>query len=216
MLRWLPILGLLLGACARGPEPARAPSAGEVRAFAVRSFIAPCPPWAAPPAPDRDQVFVELLVLDAPDAVAQGASLAGLPQLAASDQVELLAVPKWLGDFDQSHAAELVDVQGPTKKPSLHRGRLTARRADPGLKVLDVELTLQLPNPSALSPTPTRSVSLSLSVRDGQPALGRVRWDSASRRSLLLVARTHPVRGQEDLREIFHCKMRAAQRARTP
>jgi hypothetical protein len=212
-------LGFALGGCASNVEPtAEAPSPADVRQYIARDLVSePCPkPSEASPPPDRDLVFVELFVMDAPRRLADAATLQNLQQVVAAPDVEALAAPHVMGDYERETAIELGDVQGKTERVTLHRLRTTARHAEPDLTVLELELTLQLPNPRAQLPNPTRSLTVKIPTRDDAPALARVVWDETRQRSLLLLVRPRAVRSELDLRGIFECKMRKRLTQRLP
>lgn len=163
---------------------------------------------------DRDQAFVEMLVLDVSTRSANAATRSSLESLVTAPDVQVVAGPHFIGDYERSSTMDLLDVQGPTERATLHRLRMEPHHAEPGVTVLNLELTLQLPNPRGTLPNPTRTVPLALSAGEDLPALAHATWDEARQRSLLLVVRMRPVRGQEDLRAIFECKMRRYQETR--
>lgn len=206
---WVIGLGLALSGCASTVQPvSEAAMVADARQQEARGLLSPkCAEPKERPASDRHQVFVDTLILDVPRALADAASLQNLVQLAAAPEVEAWAAPHWIGERDGTLSVkmDLLDVQGRTERASLHRLRLGARDAEPQRTVLDVEVTLQLPNPSGRLPSPTHTVSLSLSAEEDAPALGRVAW--SPQRSLVVVVRPRAVRSDRDLRAIFECKM---------
>ena len=195
-----------------GAEPAKPPSA-DVRAQLTELLTAVgsrCPNWVEaepqqPPA--RDQLFVEAAILEVSSAVAADASLANLQALSRNAQVQIVSAPHLIADFE--HRAEM--VWGPSgaepEQVSLLRWSLLPRRADTAT-VLDVELELEPPTPRGTAAAPGRSLKFSATVRKNEPSLARVEWDAEQHRSLLLVLRTFEVRGEQDLKAIFECKMR--------
>lgn len=181
----------------------------------MRDFTAPpCPADAPVVQADRDQVFVEALVADVSRAAATEATLASLDRVLSVPDAAILGTPHWIGTYDEPGTLELTDVQGQTPRASLHRLKLLARHAESAVTVLDLELTLQLANPNAVSPTPTRRVSLSLTARDDLSSVAQVPWSVS--RSLLVVVRPRAVRSERDLRTLFECKMQRRLRQPAP
>jgi hypothetical protein len=121
-----------------------------------------------------------------------------------------------VADYERETVMELGDVHGRTERATLHRLRTTPRHADAGLTVLELEVTLQLPNPHAQLPNPTRSVNVNVLTRDDTPALARSVWDETRQRSLLVLVRPRAVRTERDLKTIFECKMRKRMTQRLP
>lgn len=155
-------------------------------------------------------------MLNVPRKLAESASLRTLEQVLAEPTVEMLGTPHLVVDVGQEGQLALVDVQGRTEGPSLHRMRLMPRRAEPDLTVLELEVTLQLPNPTALRPNPTRAVALTFSARDDVSALASAPWDEPGQRSLVVVVRPRSVRSDADFKAIFGCKMRERLELRRP
>jgi hypothetical protein len=175
--------------------------------LAVQEVTASCPLGAPPSVPERDSVFVEALVFDVPSAIADAASLMNAARLVQEPGVRLLAGPHLVADMERESAFTLVDVQGYSEEATLHAVSLTPHRADDTM-VLDLALTLQLPNPRRATPNPTREVRLRLASRNDAPLVASAAWEPQAKRSLMVVLQGHSVRAQEDLRRIFECKMR--------
>jgi hypothetical protein len=171
-----------------------------------------CPDFGHVPSAQvpRDDLFVEAVILDVPSASAEQASLATLQRLARTEQIRLVAAPHILGTL--GHRSEMgLGRSGATEQLALARMSLLPRHADRSA-VLELELELDLPSSSLAGPWPRRTVAFSATAREGEPALARVVWDEASKRSLLVLLRTFEIRNEDDLRAVFQCKM--LQRAR--
>jgi hypothetical protein len=159
----------------------------------------------------RDSVFVEMLILEAPSRLvsASAVSLANLEQLASQPEVRLLSTPHAVIDFVDAAGSGADESAPVVPKVSLNGWSLGARRAEGGVTVLDLELDLAAQRAANAVPP----VRLSVSSRADQSGLARIEWDHAAQRSLIIVFRQHAVHGENDLREIFECKM---WRARNP
>jgi len=159
-------------------------------------------------------LFVEAVVLELSSESAREVSLTTLADLPQTTRARLVAVPHVLGAYD--HQTEMVlGANGAAQdEPALVRWAILPRRADRAL-VLEMELELELqPQRSAPAAMPSRqTLKFAATVRDDQPALARVEWDRASRRSLLLLLRAFEVHGEQDLRAIFQCKMQQRAKA---
>lgn len=219
------VLCLALLGCGSSVEPqAPTPRTGVVAQF-LQDFLEPCaptaeapprsaplpPPPPVPPPPsegmtgERDEVFVELTLLEVPTAVAAGTTLANLSDLAWAPDVTSVASPHLVADF--GHAAKMEtggDPLGPAHV-SLSSVSVLPQHADSGVTVLGLELSFR-------SPSGTKPYGLSVSGRADEPGLARL--EIAPGRSVLLLFKLHPVHGEDDLRAIFQCKMQHAQRAR--
>jgi len=154
---------------------------------------------------ERDDVFVELTVLEVPTIVAAATTLANLSDLGRASEVTVIASPHLLARL--GHAAKVETGGEPLGPAHLALASVSAlpQQADAGVTVLDLELTFQ-------SPSGARSYSLSVSGRTDEPRLARL--EVAPGRSVLLLFKLHSVHGEGDLRAIFQCKMQRAQRAR--
>jgi len=165
---------------------------------------------SATDAAPRDEVFVEVLILEAPSHLVSASvlSLGTLDQLASQPDVRLLSSPHAIAGFEREVKMTLEETYGVAPQLSLQQWSLRARRAEADVTVLDLQLILRPPGVSAPLP-----LSLSVSSRADEPGLARVQWDHAAQRSLLVVFRQHAVHGEKDLREIFECKMWRARAA---
>ena len=212
---------------ARSPEST--PAIELVRM--LRDFTVPCPsartaapasapappPPPPPPAPSvtasvpRDSVFVEMLILEAPSRLVSesAVSLANLEQLASQPEVRMLSTPHAVIDFVDASGLRADESAPVQPKVSLNGWSLGARRAEGGVTVLDLELDL----PAQRAANAASPLRLSVSSRADQSGLARIEWDHAARRSFLIVFRQHAVHGENDLREIFECKMWRARHA---
>jgi len=162
----------------------------------------------------RDDLFVEAVVLELSSESAREVSLTTLSDLPQTTRARLVAVPHVFGTYERQ-TEMVVGANGTAPaEPSLVRWAILPRRADRAL-VLEFELELEIP-PQRSAPvamTSRRTLKFAATVRDDEPALARVEWDTASRRSLLLLLRAFEVHGEEDLRAIFQCKMQQRAKA---
>jgi hypothetical protein len=175
--------------------------------LAVQDVTAPCPPGAPPSVAERDRVFMEALIFDVPTSIATASSLKNVAHLVAEPGVRMLGGPHLITEMDHESARTLVDVQGYSEEATLHAVSLTPHRAEDAT-VLDLVLTLQVPNPTRATPNPTREVQLRVASRVEAPLVASAPWDPQGGRSLLVILQTHSVRGDGDLRRFFECKMR--------
>ena len=208
---WLMRGTLLLGlvGCS-GAEAPRQPTADSRRALSefLTAMSTRCPERQAgsgQPSTERDQLFVEVAILDVPSAVAAATSLANLQDLSQSLRVQLVGVPHVIVDFE--HEAEIVTAPNDAADQRLSGMRLSMlpHRAD-GVVVLDMKLALNSPSSNVVAASSV-PLTFSATARQNELTLARVEWDAASRRSLLLLFKTFEVRGEQDLRAIFECKM---------
>jgi hypothetical protein len=202
------LLGLLGCSGAEVAGPPAAASRAELTEL-LTTVNAPCPGLGiATPSPPsaRDQLFVEAVILDVSSEAAEQVSLTTLQDLPKRAPVQLVGTPHLIADF--GHSAELARGPGELtpEQLSLRRWSLLPRRADRGT-VLEVEVELEPPTSAPGTGRPRRTLKFAATARENEPTLARVEWDKASRRSLLLLFRTFEVRGQEELRAIFQCKM---------
>lgn len=216
-VRRFTILGLALVSAlgCSGADVARPQTATTTNALddVLSSVNSRCPGFEAAKAEpgDRDKLFVETAILDVPSAWAAQASLQNLADLPRKTEVHLLASPHLMGKFDQRSEMVLGEVVlGPeprvNEQASLVRWSVIPHRADRAA-VLDVELELAPPTSDGVTAPTPRVLRFSMTGQENEPALARVVWDEASRRSLLLLFRTFEIRGEDDLRAIFQCKM---------
>jgi|GEM_PF-2640972 len=212
-IRELGAVGLALSSVlgCSGAERAR-PQAADARAALIEVLTAvnqPCPslPEAQSSAPStRDDLFVEAVVLDVSSESAREVSLTKLQDLPRTTPVQLVAVPHMLGPYEHRTEMVLGATGAAQDQLSLVRWTMIPHRAE-RTAVLELELELDTPRSDPVANTSPRTVKFAATVRDNEPALARVEWDRASRRSLLLLLRTFEVHGDEDLRAIFQCKM---------
>lgn len=172
------------------------------------------PPGEAPPPPpplvaaadpgELDDLFVEMSLLELPTAIAMGTSVGNASELGRTSQVTLVATPHLVAHFGQPSKMELGGEPLGASSVVLSSLSVVPQHADSGLSVLEVQLALR-------SKVGGQSYDLTVSGREGEPGMARL--EIAPSRSLLILFKLHPVRGQEDLRAIFQCKMRKAQRA---
>jgi len=203
-------LALVSAVGCSGADVARPQTASATNALddVLSSVSTPCPAFETAKAEpgDRDNLFVETAILEVPSAWAARASLQNLPDLPRKTEVHLVATPHLMGKFDQQSEMVLGPDARVSEQASLVRWRMIPHRADRAV-VLDVELELAPPTSDSVTvPTP-RVLRFSMTAHENEPALARVVWDEASRRSLLLLFRTFEIRGEQDLRALFQCKM---------
>lgn len=226
-MRKLSVVGVAicaLAGCASSPEP-RTPSVrSNAVAEVLNDFLGLCPPGGfempppdeSPPPPpppvvsepepgERDDLFIEMSLLELPTSIAVGTSLGNVSELARAAQVTLVATPHLVAHFGQPSKTELGGEALGASGVALSSLSVVPRHADADLSVLEVQLTLR-------SQAGAKSYSLSVSGREGEPAVARL--EIAPSRSLLILFKLRAVRGQDDLRAIFQCKMQLAQRAR--
>lgn len=207
----------LLAACsAAEPTPATAEPTDTERPElrrVIEAALAPCPEPAEPRGPgDRDQVFVEAVVLEAPSELAAAADLESLPELARAPGVRLLGTPRVTTDLGSSATQTIEERSGLVSRPALHRISVAARRAEPDVSVLDLTLELQLPNRDPARTPPTAQVTTTLAPRDRHAVVRVLPLPDDRSRSLVAVVVPRPIREERDLRAIFECKLAHASR----
>lgn len=225
-MRKLSVVGVAicaLAGCASSPEPQAPRARSNAVTEVLNDFLGRCspggiempPPDEPPPPPpplvsapelgERDDVFIEMSLFELPTSIAAGTTLGNVSELARAAQVTLVATPHLVAHFGQPLKMELGGEALGASAAALSSLSVVPQHADSELSVLEVGLTLQ-------SRAGAKSYSLSVSGREGEPALARL--EIAPSRSLLILFKLHAVRGQDDLRAIFQCKMQLAQRAR--
>jgi hypothetical protein len=207
------VLGTTLASACSATDVARPAAAREAGGLAelLTSLSGRCPGFertGEAAATADDQLFVELVILDVPTALAERASISTLRDLSRSEQVGLLGSPHVIGKWDQ-----LVEMGPGSDRATSHGAALTRwsirpRRAEEDVAVLELQMQL------AGAGEKTRDVAFTATARPNEPSLAHVVWDHASTRSLLVLLRVFEVHGEPELRAIFECKMQEHQRAR--
>src|SRR5215207_2483170 len=194
-----------------------APSPSDASAELLSGAHYECPKLAraanAGVADDRRQVFAELYLLEGPSATVRAARVSDLQQLAADERVRLLAAPHLVSDLDQRVEQTLVERIGVSQEASLYRLALVPRESSDGSVVIELFLTLQLPNATGVIPAPTSTMTVTMTGAEQQLMLGSSALPHRKDRSLLVLVKYWRVRDSQDLRAIFECKMRRRQHA---
>jgi hypothetical protein len=196
------------------PPPA---TATNVLDEVVSGLNARCPGYetAKTAREPKDAVFVEAAIFDVPRNWAAQMSLDTLSDLPRNAQAHLVATPHLIGKFGQKTEMALVSNGGTNAQASLARWSMLPQRAD-GAIVLELEIDLAAPTSERDPVKSPRMLRFSMTAHENEPALARVAWDEASRRSLLILLRTFEVGGEQDLRAIFQCKMQQRAAAVSP
>lgn len=196
------------------PRPAsstadRDESARREAALAVEATLAGCPPRSEHGAPaDRDQIFAEMVVLEAPTSLARTASTSSVVELARRPEVRLLGTPHVMTDIGTRSTMTVATYGGALARFELHQVSVGAEVAEPDLTALELEVVVQLPQREATTAPRTSRAVLSLAPRDGQPAVGSAALTHDRDRSLIVVVTPWRIRSDADLRAHFECKLR--------
>jgi hypothetical protein len=192
-----------------------APSIASTRAELFQSLQHVCAlPKPPPDAPDtRREVFAELALLEGPVATLAAARLEDLPALAADPHLRLLAAPHLVAKLGTRADVTLVDRIGATQEASLYRLDIAPRETSEGGVVLELDVTLQLPNPNGTIPAPTATTTMTTTGHEQQLMLLSAPLPHTKARSLLALVKYWRIRDQQDMRAIFECKMRERQNA---
>lgn len=193
------------------------PSASDASAELLTGARYECPQLAraanANVADDRRQVFSELYLVEGPSATISAARLSDLEQLAGDSSLRLLAAPHLVSDLDQRTEQTLVEHIGVSQEASLYRLALVPRESSDGSVVIELGVTLQLPNATGVVPAPTATTTMTVAGAEQQLMLGSSALPHRKDRSLLALVKYWRIRDSQDLRRIFECKMRQRQRA---
>jgi hypothetical protein len=214
---WVLALGFL-GACrahetSSGAQSAQSSSPALAEVFRALAYECPQLAEPAPSAQARQQVFTELIVLEGPSATVKAARSNDLSQLAHDPSLRLLATPHYVGELDQRAEQTLVEHIGVSDEASLYRLSVLPRETSEGALVLELGVTLQLPNPSGAAPVPTGSATLTMTGPKRQLLLGSAPLPHRQDRALLALAKSWRIDDTQDLRSLFECKMRQRQHA---
>jgi hypothetical protein len=215
---WVLAVGVAAGCSAHdtaGERTVSTPSSGGTLTELLRATQYECPKLdeGGSAASDRRQVFTELILMEAPTATARAARVSDLPQLGRDASVQLLAAPHLMGDVDQRAEQTLVDHIGVSQEASLHRLSLLPREASDGALVLELGVTLQLPNANGAVPAPTATTTVTMTGAEQRLLLASAPLPHRQDRALLALVKYWRIDGSQDLRGIFECKMRQRQSA---
>jgi hypothetical protein len=193
------------------------PTASGASAELLNGARYECPPLAraanANLADDRRQVFSELYLMEGPSATVSAIRLSDLERLAGDPSLLLLAAPHLVSDLDERIEQTLVDHIGVSQEASLHRLALMPRESSDGSVVIELGVTLQLPNATGVVPAPTATTAMTLTGAEQQLMLGSSALPHRKDRALLALVKYWRIRDSQDLRRIFECKMRQRQHA---
>jgi hypothetical protein len=152
-----------------------------------------------------------VFLFEGPITVVQATHLADLSALQNDLSLRLLAAPHVVADLDHPAELTLVDRIGASQEASLHRLALLPRETSDGSVVLELGVTLQLPNPAGAVPAPTGTSTLTVTGAEQQLLLGTAPLPHRQDRALLALVKYWRVHDGQDLRGIFECKMRQRQ-----
>lgn len=215
---WVLAIGLLAACSAHdatgsGAESAQSSAAAHTEVF--RALMYECPKLTEPEASTqaRRQVFTEVILMEGPSATVKAARVSDLSQLAHDPSLRMLAAPHYVGDLEQRGEHTLVEHIGVSREASLYRLSVLPRETSEGALVLELGITLQLPNPSGAAPAPTGSTTLTMTGNEQQLLLGSAPLPHRQDRALLALVKYWRIDDTQDLRSIFECKMRQRQHA---
>jgi hypothetical protein len=214
MLGWL-------GGCSShevgAPQTFTVPSTAAACAELLLAAEYACPTLAsstsATPTTGRREVFVELILLSGPPATVGAARLADVSRLANDPNIQLLAAPHVVTGLGQRHEQTLIDRIGVSHEASLHRISVLPSDVSDGTLALELGVTMQLANAGGVVPAPTATATLTLAGGEQRLLLGSAALPHQQDRALLALVKYWRIRGSEDLRRIFECKMRQRQHA---
>jgi hypothetical protein len=210
---WVLAMGLAAGCSARdsaGERTVSAPSSSGTLTELLRATEYECPKLGDGQSSEggRRQVFTELLLMEAPTATARAARISDLPQLARDPSLQLLAAPHFVGDLERRAEQTLVERIGVSNEASLYRLSLLPRETSDGVLVLELGVTLQLPNANSAAPAPTAMTTLTMTGAAERLLLASAPLPHRQDRALLALVKYWRIDGSQDLRSIFECKMR--------
>ena len=163
------------------------------------------------------ETFVEAVVLDVPLHATSTAPIQ-IDKLATWPDVRVLGTPHISGKFDVPTTVSLEQHFGVLDQAELARVLLVPRHAAEDHQALEFEFFFALPNADPAQNPRLASTPLLVEGADNQAQVGSAEHPSDPQRRLVVVAKAYPIRGPEDLRGIFECKMRlhgeALERAR--
>jgi hypothetical protein len=212
---WVLVLLVVAGCSSHdgaAPQTVASPSLVEMRAEMLRSVKYTCPRVVRSASeaalPDRRQVFAEVFLFEGPSATVRAASLSGLSQLETDSSLRLLGAPHITAGLDSRTEITIAEQIGVSQEASLYRLAVLPRESSNGSVVLELGVTLQLPNPSGADPAPTWTTTLTMTGADQQLLLGTAALPDRRDLALLLLVKNWRLRDSQDLRSIFECKMR--------
>jgi hypothetical protein len=193
------------------PQTVASPSLVEMRAEMLRSIQYSCPkvvrPASEPDLPDRREVFAELFLFEGPSATVKAQRLSDLSALATDPTLQLLGAPHLVAQLEQQAESTFVEHIGASQQASLYRLALLPRESSDGSVVLELGVTLQLPNPTGVVPAPTGKTTFTMAGADQQLLLGSSALPHRQDRALLALVKYWRLRDEQDLRTVFECKM---------
>jgi hypothetical protein len=152
-----------------------------------------------------------VFLFEGPTAAVQATRLADLSPLQNDLSLRLLAAPHVMADLEHPVELTLVDRIGASQEASLYRLALLPRETSDASVVLELSVTLQLPNPAGAVPAPTGTSTLTVTGADQQLLLGTAPLPHRQDRALLALVKYWRVHHDQDLRSIFECKMQQRQ-----
>jgi hypothetical protein len=178
-------------------------------ALVVEASLIGCPPRTDRNEPvDREQIFAELVVLEAPTSLARTASASSLAELAERPDVRLLGTPHIMIDAGTRASMTVATQSGALERLELYQVSVGAEFAEPDLAVLDLELVVQLPHRETTTPPRTSRAALTVAPHDAQVVVVSAALSHDPNRSLVVAVTPRRIRSEADLREHFQCKMR--------
>jgi len=200
-----------------GCSPARPASSTDDReeaehreaALTVEASLIACPPRAERSEPvDREQIFAEMVVLEAPTSLARTASASSLVELSQRPEVRLLGTPHIMTDVGARSSMEVATQSGVLERLELYQVSVAATLAEPDLAVLDLELVVQLPHRETTTPPRTSRAVLTVAPHETRTAVVSAALSHDRNRSLVVAVTPRRIRSEADLRAHFQCKMR--------
>jgi hypothetical protein len=178
-------------------------------ALTVEASLIECPPRANRNEPvDREQIFTEMVVLEAPTSLAHTASKGSLVELAERSEVRLLGTPHIMTDAGTRSSMTVATQHGALERLELYQVSVGAKLAEPDFVVLDLELVVQLPHRETTTAPRTSRAVLTVAPRDGQAIVDSAPLSHDKNRSLVVAVTPRRIRSEADLRAHFQCKMR--------
>jgi hypothetical protein len=150
-------------------------------------------------------------LFEGPVATVSSARVSDWSRLAKDPSLQLLAAPHLVATLEQGTDITLVERIGVSHEPSLYRLALLPRESSEGSLVLELGVTLQLPNPDGAAPAPTGVAKLTMTGAERELLLGTAPLPHRQDRALLALVKYWRLRDTQDLRGIFECKMRHRQ-----
>jgi len=200
--------------------PTRAPAEPATPSAELATLLYEATHSCQPPLPSTNteerasELFVELALLDVPNQLGN-IRPTELAQLTREPDVRLLGSPHIISKLDETTTVNFDQRYGVLDQVMLARVSLIARPSESNHHVFEFELGFYLPNPD-----PTQSPQITSTTFLAEGAFDRALVSSTAyprhpERQVLAIVKAHPVRGPDDLRAIFECKMRLHRNALT-